>query len=99
MAYAVAILFGANARGSAVLTQILMARYYGRRSYGAISGLLEPFHKGGLGVGALFAGLAYDFAGSYQMIFVFFLGCYLVSALLVFLARAPRTITPFTNAA
>src|SRR5262249_19166799 len=50
--YVFAILFGLNARGAAVLTQILLARYFGRRSYGAISSVLDPFHKGGLGLGA-----------------------------------------------
>jgi MFS family permease len=98
-AYLFAVLFGANARGSAVLMQILTSRYYGRRSYGAISSLLEPFHKGGLGLGALFAGFAYDFAGNYQMIFALFLGCYMVSALMVFLARAPAGKTPVDYAA
>jgi MFS family permease len=88
-AYVFAVLFGVNARGAAVLTQILLARYFGRRSYGAISSLLDPFHKGGLGLGALFAGMAFDFAGNYQAIFSLFLANYLVSALLIFLARRP----------
>ncbi len=88
-AYIFAVLFGLNARGSAVLTQILMARYFGRRSYGAISSILEPFHKGGLGLGALFAAVAFDFAGNYLMVFVIFLACYAAAAALIFLARQP----------
>ena len=88
-AYVFAILFGANARGAAVLGQILIARYYGRRAFGAISSILDPFHKGGLGLGALLAGMAFDFAGNYQAIFVIFSGSYLLSALLVSLARRP----------
>jgi predicted MFS family arabinose efflux permease len=40
--YVFAVLFGLNARGAAVLTQILLARYFGRRSYGAISSVLIP---------------------------------------------------------
>jgi MFS family permease len=88
-AYIFAVLFGLNARGAAVLTQILLARYFGRRSYGAISSVLDPFHKGGLGLGALFAGVAFDFTGNYQTIFLIFMGSYVLSALLVFLARRP----------
>jgi MFS family permease len=87
--YVFAVLFGLNARGAAVLTQILLGRYFGRRSFGAISSILDPFHKGGLGLGPLFAGMAFDFSGNYQIIFAIFLGNYLVSALLVFLARPP----------
>ena len=74
MVYVFAVLFGLNARGAAVLTQILLGRYFGRRSFGAISSVLDPFHKGGLGLGALFAGIAFDFTGNYRTIFAIFLG-------------------------
>jgi predicted MFS family arabinose efflux permease len=88
-AYLFALLFGTNARGAAVLTQVLVARYFGRRSFGAISSILDPFHKGGLGLGALFAGVAFDRFGAYREIFAIFLASYLLAALLIFLARRP----------
>jgi MFS family permease len=88
-AFIFALLFGLNARGAAVLTQVLVARYFGRRSFGAISSVLDPFHKGGLGLGALFAGIAFDFTGNYQIIFMIFLASYVVSALLIFFLRRP----------
>ena len=88
-AYLFALLFGLNARGAAVLTQILIARYFGRRSFGAISSILDPFHKGGLGLGALFAGIAFDHFGDYGAVFSLFIVSYLVSALLIFLTRKP----------
>ena len=90
-AYVFALLFGTNARGAAVLTQVLIARYFGRRSFGAISSILDPFHKGGLGLGALFAGIAFDRFGDYHAIFTTFLVSYLVSALLILLARRPAS--------
>ena len=65
---------------------------FGRRSFGAISSILDPFHKGGLGFGALFAGIGFDYAGNYRVIFVVFLTSYLISALLIFLARRPTVI-------
>ena len=89
-AYLFALLFGLNARGAGVLMQILIARYFGRGSFGAISSVLDPFHKGGLGLGALLAGIVFDYAGSYQPVFMSFLLSYLLSALLIFLARRPR---------
>ena len=91
LAYLFGILFGISARGgTAVLTQILLAHYFGRRSFGAISGVLEPFHKGGLGVGALVAGAAFDWNGNYRAVFLFFLACYMLSAVLVFCAQRPK---------
>ncbi|MEX0803776.1 MAG: MFS transporter [Candidatus Binatia bacterium] len=89
MAFVVSILFGLSARGGFVLIHILLARYFGRRSFGAITGVLEPFHKGGLGLGALLAGVAFDFSGSYQIVFLFFLGNYLFAAALTLFARQP----------
>jgi len=90
-AYLFAVLFGICARGgTAVLTQILLAHYFGRRSFGAISGVLEPFHKGGLGVGALIAGIAFDWSGNYRPVFLLFVVSYLLSATLVFFARRPK---------
>jgi MFS family permease len=88
-AYLFALLFGLNARGAGVLMQVLIARYFGRRSFGAISSILDPFHKGGLGLGALFAALAFDHTGDYRAIFKIFIVSYLVAALLIFRARRP----------
>jgi MFS family permease len=89
-AYLFALLFGMNARGAAVLTQVLIARYFGRRSFGAISSILDPFHKGGLGLGALFAGMAFDYSGNYRAIFMIFIASYVIAALMIFLARKPE---------
>lgn len=89
MAFGVAVLFGLSARGGFVLMHVLIARYYGRRSFGAISSVLEPFHKGGLGLGALIAGLGFDATGNYRLVFWIFVANYLVAATLVFLARPP----------
>jgi MFS family permease len=95
MAYLFGLLFGVSARGgTAILTQIILAHYFGRRSFGAISGVLEPFHKGGLGAGALVAGVAFDWSGNYRAALLFFLASYLLSALLVFFARRPLLPSP-----
>jgi sugar phosphate permease len=89
-AFAFAIVFGLSARGGFVLMHVLLARYYGRRSFGAINSALEPFHKGGLGVGALLAGMTFDLSGSYLIAFLLFFGNYLIAATLTRLARQPQ---------
>ena len=88
-AFVFSILFGLSARGGFVLMHILLAHYFGRRSFGAITSALEPFHKGGLGVGALLAGMAFDWSGSYQIVFLFFFGNYLIAAMLTLVVRQP----------
>jgi cyanate permease len=93
LAYVAALLFGFAGRGGLVLTHVLIARYYGRRSFGAISGFADPFGKVGLGGGPLVAAAAFDLTGSYQGVFVAFAGAYLLAAGLIFFARAPRRAT------
>jgi MFS family permease len=88
-AFVFSILFGLTARGGFVLMHILLAHYFGRRSFGAITSILEPFHKGGLGVGALLAGMAFDLSGSYQIVFLLFFGNYLIAAMLTLVVRQP----------
>jgi MFS family permease len=88
-AFFFSIIFGLSARGGFVLMHVLLARYFGRRSFGAITSVLEPFHKGGLGVGALMAGLAFDMSGSYQIVFLLFIANYLIAATLTCVAREP----------
>ncbi|HEX2228655.1 MAG TPA: MFS transporter [Candidatus Binatia bacterium] len=88
-AFVFAIVFGLSARGGFVLMHVLLARYFGRRSFGAITSALEPFHKRGLGVGALLAGMTFDLSGSYQIAFLFFLGNYLIAAVLTSAAHQP----------
>lgn len=90
LAYGAALALGVSARGSGVLTQVLIARYYGRRSFGAISGFGEPFAKAGLGLGPLVAAAAFDLTGSYQGVFSLFSGLFALAGMLVFLARRPR---------
>jgi sugar phosphate permease len=89
LAFVVALLIGLLARGGLMLTQVLLARYYGRRSFGAISGFADPFGKAGLGLGPLCAAAVFDLTGSYQGVFVAFGGAYAIAAGLVFFARAP----------
>lgn len=89
VAYVVALLLGLTARGGLMLTQVLVARYYGRRSFGAICGFVDPFAKTGLGLGPLCAGVAFDLTGNYRGVFSLFIGAFLVAASLVFFARAP----------
>ena len=88
-AFVFSIMFGLSARGGFVLMHVLLARYFGRRSFGAITSVLEPFHKGGLGVGALLAGMAFDVSGSYHIVFLVFIANYLIAAMLTCLAREP----------
>jgi MFS family permease len=86
------ILFGAAARGEGTLVNIILAQYYGRRSYGAISGFNFPFHMVGLGFGPLISSVSFDLTGSYQALFYVFTGVTIIAAFLLWLARKPTLV-------
>ncbi|MBI4495086.1 MAG: MFS transporter [Chloroflexi bacterium] len=90
LAGAVAVLLGLSARGQQALLQILLSHYFGRHSFGAISGFIEPPWRAGHGLGPLLAGAAFDLSGSYQGVFRLFVGAYLLSAFLLLVMRRPQ---------
>ena len=91
-AVAFAILFGLAARGETSLVMIIVAQYYGRRHFGAISGFMIPFQMTGLGMGPLLASLAFDLSGAYVSAFGTVSAVYGITAVLLWLARRPRPI-------
>ena len=95
-AFIFAVVFGLTSRGEGTLVGIILAQYYGRNSYGAISGFVYPFNMLGLGFGPLISSISFDLSGSYQAVFSVYVAVSLVSALLLWLARKP--VTPTENA-
>jgi MFS family permease len=84
-----AVIFGFTSRGEGTLVSIILAQYYGRNSYGAIGGFVNPFNMIGLGAGPLISSVMFDAMGSYEMIFSVFIGLSVVSAILLWLAKKP----------
>lgn len=87
-AYVFGLLWGIVSSAQ-MLTYMLLADYFGQTSYGGIAGAMRPFEAGGLGVGQSVGGLLYDLTGSYRGLILVTLGAYLVTVLLMLLARPP----------
>ena len=83
------VLYGLTGGSLVVISPLLWARYYGRRYQGAINGLINPFRLVSSIGGPMFAALIYDTTGSYDVAFMFFVGYFVVSALLIWLAKPP----------
>jgi len=88
-AFIFAVVFGLTSRGEGTLVGIILAQYYGRDSYGAISGFVYPFNMLGLGFGPLISSISFDISGSYRAVLSVYIAVSLVSALLLWLARKP----------
>ena len=88
-AYTFGVLWGISSGASEVLIYLLLARYYGRASYGTIVGTLRPFEAGGLSVGHSLGPVIYDLTKSYKGLILALIVFHLLAALLIFFVRPP----------
>ena len=94
-AYLFGVLWGLGTSATEVLISILLARYYGRNSYGSIAGAMRPFEASGLGIGSILGGLIYDLTGSYDGLFYESIVASVLALGLITLAKAPvRPVRP-----
>ena len=90
MAFTAALLFGIGLGGLLVVPPVAVAHYFGRGSLGAIRGATEPFVSGGQAIGAVGAGLIYDYSGSYEATFPTFTAAAAIAILLLVFTRRPK---------
>ena len=85
-----AVLFGFGVGGLLSVPPVGYADYYGRRSLGVIRGVTEPLTSFGQAIGAVVAGLIFDFTDSYRLAFAAFAVMGGMATVLVLFARPPR---------
>lgn len=83
------ITWGLASGGVNILSNMMMARYFGRNSYGSITGLTGPFKLVGLGIGPALGAILHNITGGYYMLFLYAIGAYLLAIILIFYARQP----------
>ena len=88
----VLLMWAAASGGLEVLGNMLIANYYGRNSFGAISGIVGTFQIGGLGVGPTLAALLSKVFVSYKPIFALCVLMYLVALFFLFLSKKPAYV-------
>lgn len=89
MAFTAAAFFGIGLGGLLVVPPVAVAHYFGRSSLGAIRGATEPFVSGGQALGAIGAGLIFDYTGSYERTFPTFTAAALIAIVLLISIRRP----------
>jgi MFS family permease len=84
------VVWGAVAGGLGILSAMMFAQYYGRRSYGSIIGLVGPMQTGALGVGPSLGALLFDFTGTYTTLWLYAVVAYGLAMALILMLRTPR---------
>ncbi len=87
--FVVAIVWGIASGGLNVLGSMMLAQYFGRASYGTITGLTGPFQMAFLGLGPTMGALLFRATDGYTVIWYYALGAYAIATVLIFSARRP----------
>ena len=88
--FAIVIFWGMASGGLNILGSMMLAQYFGRGSYGSITGLVGPFQTGALGLGPIFGALLFNQTGGYSSLFVLSLIAYGIALVLMYAARRPK---------
>jgi MFS family permease len=81
--------FGIFSSPATPLENMMLAQYFGRNSYGTITGIYTPFQTTMLGLGPSFASVLREVTGGYETLYVIAAVLYFISAMFVVLARPP----------
>ena len=85
-----AIVWGVFSGGLGSLENMVLAQYFGRGSFGTILGYFSPMQMIALGLGPALASTIRSIAGNYDVLYGAMAVAYLVSAVLMYIARPPR---------
>ena len=89
VAFGLVLLWGMASGGLEVLGGMLLASYYGRNSYGTISGIVGPFQIVGLGLGPTLGAFMFKVTNGYETMFLFSVVSYVIATLLIIVAKRP----------
>lgn len=87
---ATVIVYGALSGGLNILGQMMIAQYFGRASFGSITGLMGPFQTGALGFGPTFGAMLFRATGGYRAIFLCGVVSYIIALGCILAARPAR---------
>ena len=88
--FIVVVAWGTASGGLNILGTTMLAQYFGRTSYGSITGLMGPFQIGAVGLGPTFGAMLLGATEGYTSLFVYALAAYGLAIVLVYSVRAPR---------
>ncbi len=83
--------------GGASLMFAIRGEYFGRASFGTISGLMDTFQMFGIVLGPVFAGTVYDMTGSYRIAFLVFAASAGIAAVMMFFLKRPKNVQMATQ--
>ena len=85
----VSLVWGIASGGIPVVGSMMVGHYFGRRSFGALTGLTGPFRTAAMGLGPALGALLVNATGEYTAIFAVAVASYAVAVVLNYSVRIP----------
>jgi sugar phosphate permease len=89
LAFLYALLWGLGHGPVGTLEHMMLAQFFGRNSYGTITGMLGPLQTTALGLGPLLSAVARDVTGDYGVFLLLMFAIHLSGIVLIFFIRPP----------
>ena len=86
----VSVAWGIASGGIPVVGSMMIGEYFGRRSFGALTGLTGPFRTAAMGLGPTLGALLVNITGDYTAMFVVAVVSYIAAAALNYGVRQPK---------
>ena len=86
----VSVAWGIASGGIPVVGSMMIGEYFGRRSFGALTGLTGPFRTAAMGLGPALGALLVNSTGAYTAIFAVAVTSYAIAVALNYSVRHPR---------
>jgi MFS family permease len=96
--YVFLIFYGLSSGASMPILTVTLGRYFGRKSFGSIFGVLRAFQAPFSFIAPTYAGWVYDTTGSYITAFTSFAFLSIVSTVLLCLVRPPKALAEVSGA-
>ena len=85
----VSVVWGIASGGIPIVGSMMIGEYFGRRSFGAVSGLTGPFRTAAMGLGPTLGALLVNITGEYTAIFAAAVASCVAAAALTYAVRYP----------
>ncbi len=86
----VSVVWGIASGGIPIVGSMMIGEYFGRRSFGSLTGLTGPFRTAAMGMGPAMGALLVNATNGYTAIFIVAVASYIIAAILNYSVRHPR---------
>lgn len=84
------IIWGLLAGGLPIIGSMMIGQYFGRRSFGSITGLTGPFRTAAMGLGPTLGAMVFNLTDGYTVLFIMATVSYVLAIVLNYSVRMPR---------